>query len=112
MLHIAVLLCVLAIPAQAFSPAVENSSVRVIRSTSGTSGKVQKGKFVVDAAQDRFEFPRDNTIVVYFECEASDGEHALRVRWKNPDGEIVLVSPEITMEAVTAYPFPKQKNGQ
>ena len=100
MFQIAVLWILFGIPLHAYSLPSENTSVEIIRSTSGTSGEVQKGKFILDAAKDRFEFPRDNTIVVYFEGKASDGEHALRVRWKNPEGDVVLASPEITIEAV------------
>lgn len=48
-------------------------SPRLIRSLSGPSGRVVGPKFVFDDTRNRFVFPQDKSLTVYFEWEAQPG---------------------------------------
>jgi hypothetical protein len=75
-----------------------DSSIRMIRSLSGPSGKVVEGKFVLDEIRNRFVFPRDNSLVVYFECKAPKGDYTLTAYWKDPQGRTVAISPDAKIQ--------------
>lgn len=83
------------------------SSIRMIRSLSGPSGKVVEGRFVLDEIRNRFVFPQDNSLVVYFECKAPKGDYTLTAYWKDPQGRMVAIAPDAkiqtTNEELNAY---------
>ena len=72
---------------------------RLIRSLSGPSGTVSGSTFVFDETRNRFVFPQDKSLTVYFEWKASPGKHVLSGLWKQPDGRIATISPDVKIEA-------------
>src|SRR5579872_4187432 len=71
---------------------------RLIKSLSGPSGKVDGSKFLFDETRTRFVYPADKSFIVYFEWEAPPGTHVLSGIWKQPDGRVAFMSPDIKME--------------
>src|ERR1700681_1498010 len=71
-----------------YTATLRAQEVRLVRSISGPSGKVQGANFVFDEARTRFVYPRDNSFVVYFEWEAPVGSHVLTGLWRQPDGRV------------------------
>jgi S1-C subfamily serine protease len=49
----------------------------------------------LDETRNRFVYPQDRTLVVYFEFDASPGDHVLTATWKMPDGRVSSVSPDV-----------------
>jgi hypothetical protein len=76
--------------------AFQADSVKLLRSLSGPSGKTVGSDFVLDETRNRFVFPKDNSLVVYFQWEAPPGDHSLTGIWKQPDGRVVSISPDVT----------------
>jgi hypothetical protein len=70
----------------------------MIRSQSGPSGTVVLSKFILDEIRNRFEYPRDKSLTVYFECIAPKGNHVLTAYWKDPQGRVAVISPDLKME--------------
>jgi hypothetical protein len=68
------------------------------KSLSGPSGRVINNKFVFDETRSRFVFPQDKSLVVYFEWQASVGDHTLVATWKAPDGRVVSISPDVKVQ--------------
>ena len=71
---------------------------RRIRSLSGPSGKVVGSKFVFDETRNRFVYPQDKTLTVYFEWEAPQGLHVLTGSWRRPDGRVASISSDVKIE--------------
>jgi S1-C subfamily serine protease len=88
-------LAVVAIGAFAASP------IRLLQSLSGPSGKTIGADFVLDEARNRFVFPKDNALVVYFKWEAPAGDHVLTGVWKQPDGRTSSISPDVKIQTTT-----------
>lgn len=74
---------------------------RLIRSLSGPSGKVEGSRFVLDEVRSRFVYPQDKSLIVYFEWEGPSGTHVLSASWKQPDGRIGSISPEVKIETTS-----------
>ena len=72
---------------------------RLVRSLSGPSGKVVGSTFVFDSTRSRFVYPQDSSLTVYFEWEAQPGMHVLTGIWKQPDGKVATISPDIKIES-------------
>jgi S1-C subfamily serine protease len=85
---------------QAFSYASDSHSIQMIRAQSGPSGKVVGAEFVLDEVRNRFIYPQDNYLTVYFEFEAPAGEYALTAFWKDPKGVTVAISPDIRIQTI------------
>jgi S1-C subfamily serine protease len=68
------------------------ATVRLIRSTAGTKGRVVGSRYAIDDPRTAFG-PEDPQIVVYFEWEGTTGTHQCQATWKNPSGKVVFVSP-------------------
>lgn len=75
--------------------------VHLIRSLSGPSGKVEGSRFVFDQTRSRFVFPQDKSLIVYFEWECPAGTHVLSAYWKQPDGRVASISPDVKIETTT-----------
>jgi hypothetical protein len=73
-------------------------SIQMIRSLSGPSGKVVGGKFVFDEIRNRFVYPQDNSLTVYFEFKAPKGDYFLTAYWKDPQGRIVTIAPDLKIQ--------------
>jgi hypothetical protein len=78
-------------------------SPRLIRSLSGPSGKVVGSKFVFDETRSRFVYPQDQTLTIYFEWEAPAGDHVLSANWKQPDGRVVSISPDVKVQTQNSF---------
>jgi hypothetical protein len=74
---------------------------RLIRSLSGPSGRVAGSKFIFDETRNRFVYPQDKTLTVYFEWEAPPGLHVLTASWRQPDGRINSISSDVKIETQT-----------
>jgi hypothetical protein len=72
--------------------------VRMIRSLSGPSGKVIGPKFVLDEIRNRFVYPHDSSLTVYFECRAPKGDFILNAYWKDPQGRTAGISPDLKVQ--------------
>jgi S1-C subfamily serine protease len=75
---------------------------RLIRSLSGPSGKIVGSQFVFDETRSRFVYPQDRTLTVYFEWEFAPGDHVLTATWKQPDGRVASVSPDVKIQTTSA----------
>lgn len=78
--------------------------LRLVRSQSGPSGKVVAMKLVLDEVRNRFVFPQDKTLMVYFQWDGPVGDHVLTGLWKSPDGRTASISPDIKLQT-TARDF-------
>jgi len=77
------------------------SSLRFVKSQAGPSGRIVDNRFAFDELRNRFVFPQDKSLTVYFEWEAPAGNHTLSALWKDPDGRVVTISPDVKMETKT-----------
>lgn len=73
---------------------------RLVRSQSGPSGKVVGTKLALDDVRNRFVYPADKHLMVYFEWNGPVGEHALTAMWRSPDGKIASISPDIKLQTI------------
>jgi hypothetical protein len=62
---------------------------------------VDGSKFVFKERRNRFTYPADDSLTVYFEWEGPPGKHILAAAWRQPDGQIGVFSPDVSIEAVT-----------
>src|SRR5580698_10618378 len=74
---------------------------KLIRSLSGPSGKTVDSEFVLDQVRNRFVYPNDSSMVVYFQWEAPPGDHVLTGIWKQPDGRTASISPDVKIHTST-----------
>jgi S1-C subfamily serine protease len=100
MFRVAILLFALGISSPAFTPAYAAETIRMIRSLSGPAGKVVGPKFVLDEIRNRFVYPQDNSLTVYFECRAPKGNYTLTAYWKDPQGRMAGISPDAKIQTV------------
>src|SRR5579863_544669 len=77
------------------------STLRFLKSQAGPSGKIVDNRFVFDELRNRFVYPQDKSLTVYFEWEAPAGNHILSAMWKDPDGRVASISPDVKMETKT-----------
>jgi len=101
MLRAATLLFTLGFWLSAFTPLSAGSSIRMTRSLSGPSGKFVGTKFVLDEVRNRFVYPQDNSLTVYFEFQAPKGNYVLSAYWKDPQGRTAGISPDVKMQTTT-----------
>ena len=83
-----------------FAPVSSAATIRMVRSLSGPSGKVVGPKFVLDEIRNRFVYPQDSSLTVYFECRAPKGDYTLTAYWKDPKGITAGISPDIKIKTV------------
>jgi len=65
---------------------------RVLRSMAGTSGTQNGDKLIIDNPQTVFHLSQDRKVIVYFEWEGPAGPHKFEGLWKNPNGDVVMIS--------------------
>jgi hypothetical protein len=101
---LALLLFSLCLPSSAVP---DDSSIRMIRSLSGPSGKMVGTKYVIDEVRNRFVFPNDSSLVIYFEWKVPIDDYTLSAYWKDPQGRTAGISPDLkiktTDEKLCAY---------
>ncbi len=67
--------------------------VRLVRSTSGSRGVAEGGRYLIEDPRTVFSAADDRQVVVYFEWEGRPGTYRCEGRWKDPTGKVVLVAP-------------------
>ena len=75
--------------------------IRMLKSLSGVSGHVAGSKFVFDETRERFVYPQDKSLTVYFEWSAPPGLHTITAVWKSPDGRPASIPTDIKIETQT-----------
>jgi S1-C subfamily serine protease len=65
---------------------------RAVRTISGSKGKQEGGRFVLQDPRTVFYVPEDKEVIVYFEWEGPLGQHEFEGLWKNPDGKISVIA--------------------
>lgn len=73
----------------------------LLRALSGPSGKTVGAKFVFDETRNRFVFPQDNHLTVYFEWDAPPGDHVLSAILRQPDGVVGSIAPDVKVQTST-----------
>ena len=101
MLRIVTLFFALGFSLSAFARVPTGSSIRMTRSLSGASGKLVGTQFVLDEIRNRFVYPQDSSLTVYFEFQAPKGDYTITAYWKDPQGRTAGISPDIKMQTVT-----------
>jgi hypothetical protein len=61
---------------------------------------VAGSQFIFDETRNRFVYPQDQTLTVYFEWESTPGDHVLTATWKQPDGR-TSVSPDVKIQTTS-----------
>ncbi len=77
------------------------ASFRFVKSQSGPSGKTVDNRFQFDEIRNRFVYPQDKFLTVYFEWEGPPGDHVLTAYWKDPQGAVASISPDVKVETKT-----------
>jgi S1-C subfamily serine protease len=80
---------------------VSAASFRFVKSQSGPSGKTIDNRFQFDEIRNRFVYPQDKFLTVYFEWEGPPGDHVLTAYWKDPQGAVASISPDVKVETKT-----------
>ncbi len=70
---------------------------RLVSAVSGASGQSDGDNFVLEDVRNRFTFPRDKSLLVYFTWDAEPGEYTLTAVWKDPEGKIAFISSDVKM---------------
>lgn len=78
--------------AQAANPGA-GTGLRLVRSTSGSRGALQGGRYVIEDPRSVFSADADRQVVVHFEWDGRPGAYRCEGRWKDPTGKVVLVAP-------------------
>jgi hypothetical protein len=73
----------------------------LLRALSGPSGRVVGAKFVFDETRNRFVFPQDTTLTVYFEWDTPPGDYALTATLRQPDGVVASIAPDVKVQTST-----------
>src|ERR1700682_912814 len=76
----------------------QTDAIRMLRSLAGPSGKASGSRFIFEEMRDRFVYPQDKSLIVYFEWDAPPGLHVLTGIWKQPDGRASSMSPDVKVE--------------
>ena len=77
-------------------------TIRFVKAQSGPSGRIADNRFVFDEVRNRFVYPQDKSLTVSFEWEAPPGNHTLSAFWKDPEGRVASISPDVKMEIKTS----------
>jgi hypothetical protein len=81
--------------------AESDASVRLLRSTSGTRGRQEGSRYIIEDPRITFAPAQDRQIVVLFEWEGRPGLQRLEARWKDPAGRVVHVSTPVEYQATS-----------
>src|SRR6266513_2222683 len=74
------------------------ASFRFVKSQSGPSGRIVENRFIFDELRNRFVYPHDRSLTVYFEWQGPAGNHTLSAFWKDPTSRVSSISPDIKIE--------------
>jgi hypothetical protein len=74
---------------------------RLTSSASGAAGRLDGENFVLEDRRNRFTFPQDKSLIVYFEWDADPGDYALTATWKDPAGKIGFISTDVRMRTTS-----------
>lgn len=94
--------CLVAMSLSLLAMAPQTPAPRLVRSVAGPSGVLRGAQFVVEDVRNRFVYPQDRSLTIYFEWEFTPGEHVLTATWRQPDGRIVSVSPDVKVQTTTS----------
>jgi S1-C subfamily serine protease len=75
-------------------------AVEMVRSLSGPSGKVDGAKFIIEEIRNRFVYPQDSSLTVYFEFKAPKGEYVLTAYLKDPQERVKSIAPDLNIRTV------------
>lgn len=90
-MHAVALSLCLAMPlTQAVAPSP--SRFHLVRSTSGSRGTPQGGRFVMEDPRTVFHAGQDRQVLVLFEWQGPSGRHRCEGNWKDPSGRVVFTS--------------------
>lgn len=94
-------LAALGAPLSPAGAAPAEDPIRLLRSGSGTRQTQRDGRFDVEDPRTAFTLPQDRQVLVFFEWDdVPPGRREFEGRWKDPSGEVVLVSP-VTQQVST-----------
>jgi len=82
-------------------PGAGAATFRFVKSQSGPSGVAVENRFQFDEVRNRFVYPQDKFLTVYFEWEGPPGNHVLTAYWKDPQGAVASISPDVKIETKT-----------
>jgi hypothetical protein len=76
------------------APASAESSGRfqLVRSASGSRGRPENGRFLIEDPRVAFQAGKDRQVLVLFEWQGPSGHHRCQGRWKDPTGNVVYTS--------------------
>lgn len=72
--------------------AIEQGRFRLLRSTSGTKGVSEGGRYRIEDPRTLFSVPEDRQVVVFFEWQGHPGLHRCEGTWRDPTGKAVLTN--------------------
>jgi S1-C subfamily serine protease len=79
---------------------VNAEAVEMVRSLSGPSGKVNGAEFIIEEIRNRFVYPQDSSLTVYFEFKAPKGEYVLTAYLKDPQERVISIAPNLNIRTV------------
>src|ERR1700730_5862303 len=78
------------------------ATFRFVKSQSGPAGVAVENRFQFDEVRNRFVYPQDKFLTVYFEWEGPPGNHVLTAYWKDTQGAVASISPNVKIETKTS----------
>jgi hypothetical protein len=79
-------------PQQAGGVSASGTKVRVVRVASGSRGSEVGGRFAIEDPRTVFSSNDDKEALVYFEWEGTTGQHRFEGIWRNPSGQIEVIT--------------------
>ena len=83
----------MATPSGALVLSDSEAGVALVSSSSGTEGIREGNRYRIKDPRTVFRVPEDRQVTVAFEWEGQPGEVRFEGRWRDPTGQVVLVSP-------------------
>ena len=77
----------------ALQAAPATAPATLLRASSGPSGQIRNGDYVLDEERTRFDPATDKQVVVFFQWQGAPGPHRMIAQWKSPDGASSSTSP-------------------
>ena len=83
-------------------PQAGATSLKFLKSQAGPSGRIVDNQFVFDELRNDLCILRTNLLQFTSSGKRPPGNHTLSAFWKDPDGKVVTISPDIKMETKTS----------